>query len=92
MACSLWNLVSNLAEGIHKTKCKSEHNNKTQIIKCKECDWFLQYTNVRYNLTEYKCLYCNKNYQRNIVENWKERFLIHANFQSMISISLLYYC
>ena len=29
----------------------------------KDCDSFLEYTNFKYNLTEYKCLCCNKNYQ-----------------------------
>ena len=29
----------------------------------KDCDCFLEYTNFKYNLTEYKCLCHNKNYQ-----------------------------
>ena len=29
----------------------------------KDCDCFLEYTNFKYNLTEYKCLCRNKNYQ-----------------------------
>ena len=33
MANSLSNLVNNLAAGIHKIKCKNEHDNK----KCKMC-------------------------------------------------------
>ena len=33
MGSALWHLADNLAEGIHKTKCKYGHNNK----KCKEC-------------------------------------------------------
>ena len=28
------------------------------------CDCFLEYTNIKDNLIEYKCLCCNKNYQK----------------------------
>ena len=41
MASSLSNLVDNLAEGIHKVKCKCGHDNKkceTCGIKCKYCE------------------------------------------------------
>ena len=38
IATSLSNLVDNLAEGIHK-------------VKCKDCDCFLEYESVRENLT-----------------------------------------
>ena len=44
MASSLSNLVDNLAEGIHK-------------IKCKDCDCFLEYESVKGNLIKYKCLF-----------------------------------
>ena len=47
MASSLSNLVDNLAERIHKTKCK-------------DCDFFFEYENVKDNLIKYKCLSCNK--------------------------------
>ena len=49
MATSLSNLVDNLAERIHK-------------IKCKDFDCFLEYESVKGNSIEYKCLSCNKNY------------------------------
>ena len=42
IATSLSNLVDNLAEGIHK-------------IKCKDCDCFLEYGSVRENLIRCKC-------------------------------------
>ena len=67
MASSLSNLVNNLSEGIHITKCKYEYGNKkceTCGIKYKSCDCFLEYTNFNDNLTEYKCFCCNKNYQQ----------------------------
>ena len=49
MASSLSNLVDNLAEGIHK-------------IKCKDCKYFLEYGNVKGNLIKCKCLSYNKDY------------------------------
>ena len=59
MASSLSSLVNNLAEGIHKVKLKYSHDSK----KCEACgitykdyDCFLEYTNFRDNLIEYKCL------------------------------------
>ena len=62
----LSNLVDNLAEGIHKIKCKYSHNDK----KCDTCrikykgNWFLKWTNFKYSLVEYKCLCCNKKYKK----------------------------
>ena len=47
MASSLSSLVDNLAERIHK-------------IKCKDCDFFLEYESVKDSLIKYKCLSCNK--------------------------------
>ena len=49
MASSLSNFVDNLVEGIHK-------------IKCKYCNCFLEYEDVKDNLIKYKCLSCNKKY------------------------------
>ena len=49
MATSLANLVDNLTEGIHKTKCKDN-------------DCFLEYKSVKDNSTKYKCFACNKDY------------------------------
>ena len=55
MASSLSNLVDILAEGIHK-------------IKCKICDWFLEYESVKDNFIKYKCLSCNKYYSNKLDE------------------------
>ena len=44
MVSSLSNLVNNLAEGIHKIKCKNKYNNEkyeTSGIKYKDCDCYL---------------------------------------------------
>ena len=54
-ATSLSNLVDNLTEGIHE-------------IKCKDCDYFLEYESVTDNLIKYNCLYCNKGYSNKIDE------------------------
>ena len=77
MASSLSNLVNNLSEGIHKIKCKYGHNNKrcqTCGITQEACEYFLEYTNFKDDLIEYKCLCCNKNYQQTFDEKLKERF------------------
>ena len=65
MASSLSIFVNNLFEGIHRIKRKFDHDDKkweTCGIKCKYCDCFLEYTNFKDDLIEYKCLYCKKNY------------------------------
>ena len=61
MASSLSNLVDNLAEEIHKAKCK-------------DCDCFLKYESFKSNLIKYKCLSCNKDYSNKIDEELKKRF------------------
>ena len=40
---------------------------------------------------EYKCLYCNENYQKNFDENLTD-LLIHKNSRAMISMNLFCYC
>ena len=59
IASSLWNLVNNLSEGIHKIKCKYRHDDKnceTCRTKYKYCNCFLEYINFKDVLIEYKCL------------------------------------
>ena len=76
MTKSLWNLVKNLSEGIHKIKCKYGHDDKKyKTSKIKYCDCFLAYTNFEDNVIEYKCLYCNKNYEQHFHEKLKKQFL-----------------
>ena len=77
MASSISNFVNNLSEGIIIIKCKFGHGDKrceTYGTKYKYCDCFLEYTNFKDDLIEYKCLCCNKNYQRKFDENLKEEF------------------
>ena len=69
MASSLLSLANNLAERIHKIKRKYKHNDKkceTYGIKPKNCDCFLEYTNFKDDLIEYRCLGCNKNFQKKV--------------------------
>ena len=52
-ASSLWNLVNNLSKGIHRIRFKFGHDDKkfeTCGIKCKYCDWFLEYANSKDDL------------------------------------------
>ena len=66
MISSLSSIVNNFAEGIHKIKCKYKNGDKkceTCGIKHKDCECFVEYTNFKDNLIEYKCLCCNKNYK-----------------------------
>ena len=85
MASSLSNLVNNLFEGLHRTKCKLGHEDKrceTCGIKYKYCDCFLEYVNFKDDLIEYKCLCCNKSYQRKFDEKLKEQFFNTYKFSS----------
>ena len=66
MASLLSNLVNNISEAILRIKCKCGHDDKkcqTCRIKLKYCQCFLEYTNFKDDLIEYKCLCCNKIYQ-----------------------------
>ena len=76
MASSLSNLVNNLSEGIHKISCKYGHNDKkceTFRITYEVCDCFLEYTDFKDDLIEYKCLSCNKKYQQKFDEKLKKQ-------------------
>ena len=53
MSSSLSNLVDNLTEGVHK-------------IKCKNCDYFLEYETFKSDLIKHKWLSCNKDYSNKI--------------------------
>ena len=70
MASSLSNFVNNCSERIHKIKCKYGHDDKKYELYIKTyriiayCDYFLEYTNFKDDLIEYKCVCCNKNYQQ----------------------------
>ena len=81
---------------IHKIKCKYKPNdNKCETfgIKYKYCDCFLEYTNFKDDVIEYKCLRCNNNYKQKFDEKLKEQCfnLIHTNFLTTTLISLFYF-
>ena len=85
MSSSLSNLFNDLSEGIHRIKCKFGHGIKkceTYRIKYKNCDCFLEYTNFKDNLIEYKWLCCNKSYQRKFDEKLKEWFFNTNKFSN----------
>ena len=56
--------------------------NVKREIKYKYCDCFLEYTNFKGDLIEYKCLSCNKSYQRKFNEKLKERFFNTYKFSN----------
>ena len=85
MASTLSNLVKNLSDGIHRIKCTFGYNDRkceTCRIKYKYCNCFLEYTNFKDDLIEYKCLYCNKNYQHKFDEKLKEQLFNTYKFSN----------
>ena len=74
MGSSLSNLVNNFSEGIYRVNCSDDKKCETCGIKCKFCDCFLECTNFKDDLIEYKCSCCNKNYQHKFNEKLMERF------------------
>ena len=67
------NLVNNLSERIHRIKCKFRHYDK---------NCFLEYTNFKHDLIEYKCLCCIKNHQHKFDKKLKERFFTTYKFSN----------
>ena len=47
---------------------------ETCRIKYKYCDYFLEYIDLKDDLVDYKCLYCNTSSQQKFDEKFKERF------------------
>ena len=88
MTSSLSYLVNSLSERIHIIKCKYGPDDKkyeTCRIKYKYCNRFLECTNFKDNLVEYKCLCCNKNYQHKFNEKLKKQlFYIYKFFRFII--------
>ena len=62
--------------GRHDKKCE------TCGIKYKYCDCFLEYIDFKDDLTEYKCLCCNKNYQQKFDEKLNERYFNTYKFSN----------
>ena len=51
-------------------------------VKYKYDTYFLEYTNFNDDLTEYKCLCCNKHYQQKFDEKLKEQFFNGYKFSN----------
>ena len=71
IATSLSNLVDNLAEGIHK-------------VKCKDCDCFLEYESVRENLIDVNVNLAIKIIQTSLMKNLKIISRTQYSFLTMI--------
>ena len=72
IANSLSKLLSNLPEGIHRVECKFRHDDKkckTYEIKYNYYACFLECTNFKDYLIDYKCLCCNKNHKKSLMKN-----------------------
>ena len=67
MESLLSNLVDNLAEWIYKNNKKSNKKMEVCEIKYNNCECFLECINVKDDLIESKCLYCNKNCQKRML-------------------------
>ena len=68
-----------IEKGLHRIKCKLGHEDKkyeTCGIKYRYCNCFLEYTNFKDDLIEYKCLSCNENCQHKFNKKLKNNFLI----------------
>ena len=76
IASSLWNLVDNLAEGVHN-------------LKYKDSDCFLEYESVKGNVRKYKCTSCNKDYSNKFDEELKKWFKNTFKFSMSTWMSLM---
>ena len=52
------------------------------VFRAVDCGCFLKYTKVKDELVVYKCICCNKNYQKNFNENLKKRFTNTSKFSN----------
>ena len=69
-------MVNNLSNGIHRSNCE------TYKIKYRYCDCFLEYKNFKDNLTEYKCLCCDKSDQYKFDKELRDRFFNTFTFSN----------
>ena len=74
MASLLSNLLNNLSKGIHRINCKFRHigkNVKHVKLNTNIATIFIEYTNFKDDLIEYKCLCCKntkQNYEHKLDE------------------------
>ena len=77
MANSLSNLVNNFSGRIYEIKCKyglDEKKYEASGTTFEVCDCFLEYTDFKDDLIEFKFLGFKKNYQKKFHETLKEQF------------------
>ena len=93
MASSLSNLVNNLAEKIHKIKCKYGDDNKCEKcgIKYKDCKLKIR-LNIKLKLISFIYLCWDETFQKVFYEDLKKRFANTYNFLTTISINLFCCC
>ena len=95
MGSSLSNPANNLSEGINRIEWEYGHNDTkcgTCGIKHKYCNCFLEYTNFKADIIEYKCLCFNKNCQQKFDGKLKEQSLNtykYSNDENNKRISIL---
>ena len=90
MASSLPNFVNNLSKEIIELNVNSNSmikkiNNQIKFIygiKYKYCNRFLEHTNFKDGLIEYKYLVCNKNCHAKFDKNFKKLFFNTYNFSN----------
>ena len=70
--------------------CFLEYATAFLKIKYKYCDCFLEYTNFKDDLIEYKCLFCNKNYQQKFNENTYKCFTHDSNKYILLLPKVVY--
>ena len=61
-------------------------------VQGKYFEFFLEYTILKDDLTECKCLSCNKSYQQKLDKKLKERFLNTYKFSSHYNNTCFYCC
>ena len=71
----LSHFVDNLTEWVHK-------------IRCKDCNFFLEFKSVKNSIIKYKFWSCNKHYSTKFNEELKKKFKNTFKLLTVISINL----
>ena len=65
MASSLSNLIDNIAGRFHKIN-STYGNDNSKCVKCKtkykDCEYYVEYTNIKDGVLIYRYFFCNRNY------------------------------
>ena len=96
---NLWQVYYQVLLIILQKDLMKLHTNTDMVIKNVKCgikykdfEHCHKYTNVKNNLTEYKYLCCNKNYQKRSMKFERKDLLTHTIFLIMISKSFFCRC